>query len=94
MSSISTYILWVMKYDEAGRENVFKYDKTRESSKPIYKKKSSRGLRVSLQKSDFEMPLCGLDLKASWLLRPTEGVLAASLTIMNLRIIKCMSTKM
>lgn len=54
-----------MKYEEAGREKVFKYDKTRESSKPIYKKKSSRGLRVSLQKSDFEMPLCGLDPKAS-----------------------------
>ena len=35
-----------MKYDEAGREKLFKYDKTRESLSPFIRKESQRGKLV------------------------------------------------
>lgn len=57
-------------------ENLFKYDKR--ITEPIYNNKSSRGLRLSLQKSGFKMLQYMLNLKAPWLPQPSsEGIWTA-----------------
>lgn len=68
-----------MKYDEAGREKLFKYDKIRESPSPFIKNKSSSWLRLSLKKSGFKTPRCGVAQKALWCPKTySKGILMAS----------------